>query len=273
MDNDDRAHDRSLDRDGLAGDPVEVRAEDVRVHRVADDVGIREARSAYGGIDIPAALAGALSALGTSVLLGAGLAGAGALRYGEGAVDDRSLRTGAVIAGLLAAAVAAAVGAWVAGRMSRYDGGRNGLLSSLLFVLALAGISAAGLGLGDAATGGDVGANLSDWWNADAFGPLGLAGAIGSVLLLLLIGWLFGRLGARYHRKADELIVNTREGGLGRTGGIARTGGLTTGSGSDRGSSTLGSSASGITGAGPLSRSSRDLSDLDEQASRDRERS
>jgi len=268
MDNDERARDRSADRDGLGGDPVEVRADHVRVHRVADDVGIREARSAYGGIDIPAALAGALSAIGTSVLLGAGLAGAGALRYGEGAVDDRSLRTGAVIAGLLAAAVAAAVGAWVAGRMSRYDGGRNGLLSSLLFVLALAGISAAGLGLGDAATGGDVGANLSDWWDADAFGPLGLAGAIGSVLLLLLIGWLFGRIGSRYHRKADELIVNTREGGLGRPG--VRTGGLTAGT---PGSSTLGSSSSGITGAGPLSRSSRDLSDLDEQARRDRERS
>jgi len=262
-----------MDKDGFVDEPVDVRADHVRVRRLNDDVGVREVKNKFGGIDIPAALAGALAALGLSLLLGALLAGAGAFTRNEGAVDDDALRTGAVVAGLLTAAVATAFGAWVAGRMARYDGGRNGLLAALLFVLSLGAISGAGLGLGDEATDGDVGARLSDWWDADAFGPLGIAGAIGTILALLGVGYLFGRLGSRYHRRADELLVKTRDGGLGRPSTIA-TSGTTSASTSLTGTSSTGTSAdlnSGITRPGTVSGASRDLERDLRDASRDRQ--
>ena len=53
----------------------------VRVTPVTADVGVEEARARFGGVDIPATLAGALAALGTAVLLAGILAGVGTYGY------------------------------------------------------------------------------------------------------------------------------------------------------------------------------------------------
>jgi hypothetical protein len=149
----DRDNEDRFERSGVGSRPVETRGADVRVRRGGNDVGVREAHRRFGGIDVPAAVAGTLAALGMSVLLGGLLAAAGLLRYGDdvadtaGAQDETALATGAAITALLIALLSTAFGAWVAGRMARYDGGRNGILTAVLYVLALAGLSAAGLGL------------------------------------------------------------------------------------------------------------------------------
>ena len=59
----------------------------VRVTDVTGDVGVDAARDRFGGVDIPATLAGALAALGTAVLLAGVLAGAGSYGYQLG-LDD-----------------------------------------------------------------------------------------------------------------------------------------------------------------------------------------
>ena len=117
----------------------------VRVTRAGDDVGVQEARSRFGGVDIPATVAGALAALGTAVLLAGVLAGVGSYGYQLGrdnVADELSL--GGLIGGLLTLLVAFLVGGWVAGRVARYDGGRNGLLTAVWFVLLAGGTGALG---------------------------------------------------------------------------------------------------------------------------------
>jgi len=238
----DRDYDDRLERSGVGSRPVVNHADDVRVRR-SDDIGVREARNRFGGIDVPAAIAGTLAALGMSVLLGGLLAAAGLLRYGDnaaeaaadaanatGAATETTLAAGAAITALVIALLSVAFGAWVAGRMARYDGGRNGILTAVLYVLSLAGLSAAGLGLGQEATNGEVGVRLGDLTDSDAFGPLGIAGALGAIALLLLTGWAFGRLGTRFHRKADAYIAGTRDGAIATTGHVThvREGGLHT---------------------------------------------
>jgi len=262
--------DRDNDRgSGPASRSVENRGQDagVRVHRT-DDIGVREAQRRFGGVDLPAALAGTMAALGLSLLLGGALAAAGLLRYGEdaaGVTDRTSLATGAAVSALVIALLSVAFGAWVAGRMARYDGGRNGVLTALLFIIALAGLSAAGLGLGEETTDGDLGVRLGDLTDSDAFGPLGIAGALGAIALLLLTGWFFGRLGSRYHRKADAFIAGTRQGAIAtadsrvhvqdRPGGLRHDDGLT-----------------GVTGSGAVTGQARDLDDSQDELRRDRTR-
>ncbi len=186
------------------------------------DVGVDEARSRFGGIDLPATLAGALAALGTAVILAGILAGAGTVGYQMG-VDDAAekLTAGGLIGGLVTLVVAFLVGGWVAGRVARYDGGRNGLLTALWFVLFAAGAAALGAWAGDKY---NVfrNVNLPQWFDSDALtGP-----AIGSGLLALAVmfgaGWVGGRLGERYHRRADSVVAHTRPGAVGAPRRIIR---------------------------------------------------
>ena len=275
----DRDHEDRFERSGVGSRPVETRGADVRVRRGGNDVGVREAHRRFGGIDVPAAVAGTLAALGMSVLLGGLLAAAGLLRYGDdvadtaGAQDETALATGAAITALLIALLSTAFGAWVAGRMARYDGGRNGILTAVLYVLALAGLSAAGLGLGNEATDGGVGVRLGDLTDSDAFGPLGIAGALGAVALLLLTGWAFGRLGSRYHRKADELIAGTRDGAIGRTDSYTRNGGIDTDTYTTRTETTTMRSDEGmrgVTGPGSVTGRARDFDETQDVSDRTR---
>jgi hypothetical protein len=273
----DRDNEDRFERSGVGSRPVETHGNDVRVRRSGHDVGVREAHRRFGGIDVPAAIAGTLAALGMSVLLGGLLAAAGLLRYGDdaaataGAQDETALATGAAVTALLIALLSIAFGAWVAGRMARYDGGRNGILTAVLYVLALAGLSAAGLGLGNEATDGSVGVRLGDLTDTDAFGPLGIAGALGAIALLLLTGWAFGKLGTRYHRKADEVIAGTREGSLTRTDTYTRDGGIDADSYSTGTETTSGGTRSdegmrGVTGPGSVTGRARDFDDTQDVA-------
>ena len=194
----------------------------VHVTDARDDIGLREARSRFGGIDIPATLAGMLAALGTTVLLGGLLAGAGSYGYqlGRDNVTDE-LSIGGLIGGLVTLLLAFPIGGWVAGRVARYDGGRNGLVTALWFVLLAAATAALGAWAGDKY---DVfrNVNLPQWFDSDAYTGAAIATGLRALAVMLGAGWLGGRWGERYHRRADSVVARTRPGAVGTPRRVVR---------------------------------------------------
>jgi hypothetical protein len=97
-----------------------------------EDVGIRAAHDRYGGLDIPASLTGMLTALATVLLLGGILAAAvGTVAYQigfRGNANDLSI--GSLIGGVVTLFIAFVIGGWAAGRIARYDGGLNGVMTA-----------------------------------------------------------------------------------------------------------------------------------------------
>jgi hypothetical protein len=202
------------------GDVV-VERTDVR-ERPADDVdpgkvGVERAHDRFGGFDVPAQLTGMLVAIGLVVLLG-GIAGAviGSIAYQtglQGNLNDISI--GALASGLVVLLVSFLIGGWAAGRIARYDGGRNGLMTAVWFLLLTAIL--AGLGIWFGAQYNVVGrVDLPNWfeaWFSDRDVTIGAAlSGIGAVVATLLGGFLGGLWGARYHRRADAAIVDARAG-------------------------------------------------------------
>ena len=169
--------------------------------------------------DLPATLAGALAALGTFLLLSA-IVGAvvGSIGYQRG-VEGRDLGIGGLIAGLVVLALACLTGGWVAGRIARHHGGLHGLVAALWLVVLAAVIAALAAIFGDDLdVRSQVG--LPDWFSRDALGVTAVVTGIIALALMLLGGWLGGRLGAR-HADTDrvELVahrtaVRRHEGGI-----------------------------------------------------------
>jgi membrane protease YdiL (CAAX protease family) len=122
----------------------------------------------------------------------------------------------AVITGLVLVAVLIFLtyffGGYVAGRLARFDGGRNGamlLLWTLLAVLLFAVVNAVLGGLLPAQFSeslDDFIQNdlLSTIGNLSQLGVVGVVILVGAVLAALLGGFLGGRLGSRYHTEIDR---------------------------------------------------------------------
>jgi hypothetical protein len=169
-------------------------------------------RARFGGIKWGAAFFGWLTANGLAVILVALLSAAGVAlglaqnvdTADEAAQQAETLGIGGGIAILVILFLAYLAGGYVAGRMARFDGARQGLavwIVGLLVVLVLAG----------------VGVVLGSQYNV--LQPLNLpripidegtattAGIITlvAILLVTLLGaMLGGKLGDRYHRKVDR---------------------------------------------------------------------
>ncbi len=187
---------------------------DVKVSDADDDVGVAEARQRFGGIDIPATLAGMLAALGVAAVLGGLVSAAGAFGYQIGLKDAATkLSLGGLVGGLVTLFVAFLVGGWVAGRVARYNGGLNGVLTALWFVLLAALLGGLGAWLGDRY---DVFANvqLPQWFSRNALGTAAVVSGLVALAVMLGAGWLGGWLGERYHRRADSLVARTRPGAI-----------------------------------------------------------
>jgi hypothetical protein len=166
--------------------------------------GLTEAHRRFGGFDLPAAIAGMLAGLGTAVLL-AGLAAAiGDVGY-QRDTGDTVLSTGALATGLAVLLVSFLVGGWVAGRMARYDGVLNGMLSAILFVAVAAGLGALGNWL-DAKYDFLGAVNLPSWFDGPNDWTRATWAAVGIAVMLLAAG-LGGALGTSYHRRADRVIA------------------------------------------------------------------
>ncbi len=102
-------------------------------------------------------------------------------------------------------------GGYVAGRLARFDGGRNGamllvwtLLTGLLLLLAAGVFSGFLPGGASEALGGLVDATLSALGSLSQAGVVGIVVVAAALLLALLGGLLGGRLGSRYHAEIDR---------------------------------------------------------------------
>jgi hypothetical protein len=208
-----RYEDRDLrrDRGEQAGRDGYVDRADGQRQTGAGPAVVRERqRDEYGGFNLGAAFFGWLVAVGLAVLLTALLSAAGAavgltqLSEGEAKANADTI---SIVGGVLLIVVLALsyyAGGYVAGRMSRFDGGRQGLgvwLVGLVVTVALAVLGAIG--------GSEW--NLFSQVNLPRIpideGSLATGAAITLVLILiatLVAAIAGGKVGERYHRKVDR---------------------------------------------------------------------
>jgi hypothetical protein len=169
-------------------------------------------RASFGGIKWGAAFFGWLSANGLAVILVALLSAAGValgLAQGVDTADEatsqvETLGIGGGIAVLVVLFLAYLAGGYVAGRMARFDGARQGLAVWLVGLLVVLLLAAAGGILG---TQYNVLRQLNlpripiDEGTATTAGLITLV----AILLVTLLGAVLGgKLGERYHRKVDR---------------------------------------------------------------------
>jgi hypothetical protein len=177
------------------------------------DRGIEAARSQFGGLDLAASLTGMLVAIAMILILGGLIAAAvGTIAFEGGiAATDENITLGSLIAGLVTLFVAFLVGGWAAGRMARYDGGVNGLMTAVWFLILTAIFAGLGLWIGEQYNV-FVDVEMPNWtatWLGTDATTGAVIGGIVAVLVSLLGGLLGGTLGARYHRAADATIAAT----------------------------------------------------------------
>lgn len=210
------------DRPGYVSD--DVREIDAR----SDDTGIARAHDRFGGFDIPAQLTGMLVAIALTLLLG-GIAGAiiGNIAYQTGLRGNlEEISIGSLITGLVVLFVSFLLGGWAAARIARYDGGRNGLMTAVWFLILTALLAGLGIWLG--AEYNVVGrVSLPNWFDAwfsnDDVTTGAVISGIGAIIVALLGGFLGGLWGEQFHRRADETIASTRSGGIaGSRGRVVR---------------------------------------------------
>jgi hypothetical protein len=165
-------------------------------------------RDEYGGVNWGASFFGWLVAVGVAALLTSILVAAGAaVGLTEDDVtssDAEELTLGGGIALLVVVMLAYYAGGYVAGRMSRFDGGRQGMATWAIGLIVTVGLAVAAVVLGDEY-------NVLEQLNLPSL-PVGdetlasggvialIAIAVGS-LLAALAG---GKLGERYHKKVDR---------------------------------------------------------------------
>ena len=200
-----------------ASRPVEVHTQSIRVSDTRPDVGIREARALFGGIDLPATLVGMLTALALVALLGGLITAAiGAIGFQTGLEEnEEELGIAGLVGGLVTLFLAYVVGGWAAARIARYDGPRNGFMTGVWTILLAAILAGLAAWLGDEY---DVFRNvdLPQWFSRDALTTAAIISGLAAIATMLVAGLLGGAWGERYHRRADAAIASTRTGGLGR---------------------------------------------------------
>ena len=167
-------------------------------------------RAEYGGLNWGAAFFGWLVAVGMAAIL-LGLLSAAGTAFGLTEVSDAEAKANAetigLVGGILLVAVLAIAyffGGYVSGRMSRFDGGRQGLGTWALGVAVTVVLAVAGAIFG------------AEYNVLDALGlpnipidrgtlTVGAAVALVAVLVLsLLTAMAGGKAGERYHRKIDR---------------------------------------------------------------------
>ena len=167
-------------------------------------------REEFGGINWGAAFFGWLVAVGLGALLVGLLAAAGAavgltaLSDADATGNATEIGLGGAIALLVALGIAYFAGGYVAGRMSRFDGARQGLGTWLLGLVVTIVLAVVGAVLGSEY-------NVLERLELPAV-PVGDSElATGGVLALAIIvaGTLFaavagGKAGERYHRRVDR---------------------------------------------------------------------
>lgn len=181
-------------------------AHETRGNRAAQDANRPDARTRFGGLDLPAALAGTMAALGTLALLGA-LATSWFNTYDQQLTRDDVVSTTGLAIGLGIVAVSSLFGGWVTGRSSRYEGAGNGLLAGLMLVLL--GVGLAGLAASQSQEGTSYA--IPSWITQDASSTSALIAAGITVAVALVAAALGGVLGSFWHRRVDRALVRDVE--------------------------------------------------------------
>ncbi|MFW3169605.1 hypothetical protein [Geodermatophilus sp. CPCC 206100] len=169
-------------------------------------------RSDFGGIKWGAAFFGWLSANGLAVLLVALLSAAGValgLTQGLSDADDVAAQASTIglsgaVALLVVLFLAYLAGGYVAGRMARFNGVRQGLAVWLVGLVVVVALSVAGYLLGrqyNVLEALDLPRIPVDEGTATT---AGLVTLLAMVLMTLVGALLGGRLGTRYHRRIDR---------------------------------------------------------------------
>ncbi|SDU83331.1 hypothetical protein SAMN04488544_0667 [Microlunatus sagamiharensis] len=188
--------------------------------RAEADETVRLQKERFGGMKFGACFFGWLTATGTAVLLTALLGAAGAV-FGfaqDGTVEQATENAGTIglagaIALLVVVLVAYLAGGYVAGRMARFNGLKQGLGVWLWAVVVAVVVAILGL---------IAGSRLNVLTNLNGVpripvneGTLTLAGVITAVAVVVaaLVGALIGGLaGMRFHRKVDRADLTAETG-------------------------------------------------------------
>jgi hypothetical protein len=205
-------HDSTADDSTRRDRTALIRTEGATVSRGTAREAVAAQRAVFGGIKWGAAFFGWLSANGLAVLLIALLSATGValgLARGVDSADEaaeqvETLGIGGGIAILVVLFLAYLAGGYVAGRMARFDGARQGVAVWLVGLLVVLVLAAAGAILG-------AQYNVLQQLNLPRIpideGTATTAGIITLVVILLvtLLGALIGgKVGERYHRKVDR---------------------------------------------------------------------
>ena len=172
-------------------------------------------RERYGKADLIASLLGMFAALGTLVFLGALFAAGSAtielqtnLLNQDGTLDEVEM-VGA-IAAVVVLFVSFLLGGIAAGRMSRFNGGMNGMGTALWFLLLVTVFAALGAWVGEEYNAFAL-ADLPNWVSQIDVADVTAAAivmSIVSVVTIFLGGYLGGRIGDSYNRKVDAALVD-----------------------------------------------------------------
>jgi amino acid transporter len=191
---------------------VDARDEQETFHEDRLTLGHEAARRKFGGVNMGAAFFGWLVAIGVAILL-SGVVGAAAAALGETADLTRDdlegqagdLGVGAVVALMVVLFIGYLAGGYVAGRMSRFDGARQGIA---VWVLGLV-VTLLAVGLGALfGTKYDVLDRVDLPRIPFSDGELTAGGVVAGlvVLAITLIGSLLGgAVGHRYHDRVDRM--------------------------------------------------------------------
>jgi hypothetical protein len=177
-----------------------------------EDIHLRQ-RDEFGGLNWGSAFFGWLVAIGVATLLTAILSAAGAAigltktspSQASGSADTIGIVGGVLL--LLVLLIAYYAGGYVAGRMSRFDGPRQGAGVWVIGLLVTVLLGVAGVLLGAKY---NVLAQLNlpripvDEGSLTAGGVIALVAVVLGTLLAAVVG---GKAGTRYHRKIDRVGV------------------------------------------------------------------
>jgi hypothetical protein len=208
-DSDDRAYadDRTATHDRAA---TRVRAGNGAATSSALATARERQRDEFGGINWGASFFGWLVAVGVAALLVALLAAAGAAvgltatTESDVTSNAEELSLGGGIALVVVLMLAYYAGGYVAGRMSRFDGGRQGIGTWLIGLIVTIGLAIAAVVLGDEY-------NVLEQLNLPSLpvgeqtlatgGIIALAAIVLGTLLAAMFG---GKVGERYHKRVDR---------------------------------------------------------------------
>ncbi|CAN5309412.1 hypothetical protein BH20ACT22_BH20ACT22_05120 [soil metagenome] len=210
------AHTRTDKADGAVN-----ASDEVDVYKAKPEVTIDGRSERSRSLDIPATLGGFLAALGSLLLL-SGLISAiiGVVGYQTGVGGNRSeLSVAGLAGGFITLFIAFLIGGCTAARIARHHGTRHGLMTVVWMVVLAAVFAALGAWLG-AEYDLFSSLNAPQFFTSDALAAGAIISGLVALAVMLLGGYLGGRLGDRSSRAGEAELVETRRGVTTQEGGI-----------------------------------------------------